>query len=318
MNTQKKTGTAALLAALAMTGAVTARGADVGTDYLGDPSLMVAVTGGSESRTHENGSGTYGAVSYDYSIGKYEVTNAQYAKFLNAVGVTTTDNDLLLYNPEQLNYGLTWSGDQFGGDNRPVVYVSLYDAMRFVNWLTNGGTTDSDTESGLYAFSGVNTLTSTPDHATSTGWVIANQNEWYRAAYYNGEGGFWDYATQSNDHSGDRDASNGQNSKDSGNGNVALEAGSFIYATSFFGTYDQGANVCEWNEERVVRGGGFNNVESITAYDNPALGAANQANYIGFRVVRLMAVPEPGMVAGVLGGVALVIGVWVRRSRRTL
>ena len=34
----------------------------------------------------------YGAVGYSYRIGKYEVTNSQYAEFLNAVAATDTYN----------------------------------------------------------------------------------------------------------------------------------------------------------------------------------------------------------------------------------
>jgi len=37
----------------------------------------------------------FGAVSYEYRIAKHEVTNAQYAEFLNAVAATDTNN---LYN----------------------------------------------------------------------------------------------------------------------------------------------------------------------------------------------------------------------------
>lgn len=33
---------------------------------------------------------TYGAVSYEYNIGKYEVTIGQYTSFLNAVAATDT------------------------------------------------------------------------------------------------------------------------------------------------------------------------------------------------------------------------------------
>ncbi|MDR1279699.1 MAG: formylglycine-generating enzyme family protein [Opitutaceae bacterium] len=322
-----KNGIAALLATLAtlaMTGAVTAFA--VGTDYLSDASLMVAVTGGNESN---NG---YGAVSYDYSIGKYEVTNAQYAKFLNTIGVTTSNNSLNLYNSDQASYGLTWSGSQFVGDDRPVVSVSFYDAARFVNWLTNGGAADSDTETGLYVFDGVNNLVSTPDHtaaaAAGGGWVIANENEWYRAAYYNGDGGWWNHATQSNDHSGTLTASNGQNYYGSGNGNVALAVGSFINATSYFGTYDQGGNVWEWNDtihsdnNRVWRGGSFGYDANYLAaasgrgYNGPA----DEASSIGFRVASLTAVPEPSMWGSAMGVTMLVTGMWVRwvrRGRRT-
>jgi len=39
----------------------------------------------------------YGAVAYDYSIGKYEVTAGQYTAFLNAVAVTDTYG---LYNTD--------------------------------------------------------------------------------------------------------------------------------------------------------------------------------------------------------------------------
>ena len=43
-----------------------------------------------------SGTTGYGAVSETYRIGKYEVTNAQYAAFLNAVAATDTN---ALYNP---------------------------------------------------------------------------------------------------------------------------------------------------------------------------------------------------------------------------
>ncbi|RRJ97061.1 PEP-CTERM sorting domain-containing protein [Opitutaceae bacterium TAV4] len=317
MNTHTtKTRTAALLAAAMITlGAGTAFGAAVGTDYLSDASLMVVVMGGSESN---NG---YGAVSYDYSIGKYEVTNAQYALFLNTIGVTTSNNSLNLYSASQALYGLTWSGSQFVGDNRPVVYVSYYDAARFTNWLTNGGTANSSTESGLYVFDGANTLVSVPDHAAASGWVVANENEWYRAAYYNGAGGWWDYATQSNDYSGTLTASNGQNYNGSGNGNKALEAGSFINASSYFGTYDQGGNVWEWIDSiyfgtsRVVRGGGFSNGGSnlSAASGRNGTSPAIEDSILGFRVASLTAVPEPATYAA-LAGLAM-LG-WAALRRR--
>ena len=87
-----------------------------------------------------------GAVAYEYRIGKYEVTNAQYAAFLNAVAATDANN---LYDTNMginARGGITRSGASGSftyavkanmGD-KPVNYVSWYDALRFCNWLHNG------------------------------------------------------------------------------------------------------------------------------------------------------------------------------------
>jgi hypothetical protein len=75
MNTTKRTGTGALLAALAMTGATAFGALDI-------PMVKVGDAGNAADPATD---GSYGAVSYDYYIGTYEVTNAQYTAFLNAV-----------------------------------------------------------------------------------------------------------------------------------------------------------------------------------------------------------------------------------------
>ncbi len=38
-----------------------------------------------------DGTTGYGSISYDYRIGKYEITNAQYVEFLNSVDPTGAD-----------------------------------------------------------------------------------------------------------------------------------------------------------------------------------------------------------------------------------
>ena len=50
-------------------------------------------------------SGPYGAVGYAYNIGKYEVTNAQYADFLNAKGAS---NSAGIYNATMGHTGGTY------------------------------------------------------------------------------------------------------------------------------------------------------------------------------------------------------------------
>jgi formylglycine-generating enzyme required for sulfatase activity len=80
-------------------------------------------------------------VPYDYSIGTYEVTNAQYAEFLNAKAAS---DPLGLYNvfmgaTSQGGISRTGVSGSFvytaipGRENRPVDFVSWYDAVRFAN-----------------------------------------------------------------------------------------------------------------------------------------------------------------------------------------
>ena len=99
----------------------------------------------------------YGGVDYAYRISKHEVTNAQYTEFLNAVDPTGA-NPTSLYNSsmasnarrDRLNSGAA-DGSQYelkaGREQNPVVFVSFFDAMRFVNWLHNGQGS-GDTEIG--------------------------------------------------------------------------------------------------------------------------------------------------------------------------
>jgi len=86
-----------------------------------------------------------------------------------------------------------------GYENRPVVFVSFLDAMRFANWLGNGQGR-GNTETGAY------TLTLgglAPRNAGATVW-IPSENEWYKAAYHQpaAQGGdadnYWLYPTGSN------------------------------------------------------------------------------------------------------------------------
>ena len=51
----------------------------------------------------------YGAVAYEYKIGKYEVTNAQYGAFLNAKATTDSHG---LYNTNMATIGITQNGSR--------------------------------------------------------------------------------------------------------------------------------------------------------------------------------------------------------------
>jgi formylglycine-generating enzyme len=106
--------------------------------------------------------GSYGAVAYEFQIGKYEVTNAQYAAFLNVVAATDTYS---LYDTNMGSNaagGITRSGSsgsytyatKSGFETKPVNYVSFWDAARFANWLNNGQGS-AGTETGSYTLGSV-------------------------------------------------------------------------------------------------------------------------------------------------------------------
>ncbi len=214
-----------------------------------------------------------GAVAYEYNIGTYEVTNAQYVEFLNAAAKTDPYG---LYNTNMAGIygGISRSGsgtdvDPYvymakGNDsnwaNRPVNYVSWYDAARFSNWLTTG-----DTETGIYTFTS-GSLTSILDHETAaqtlgkTAWFIPTEDEWYKAAYHKNDGAtgnYFDYPTSSdavpNNDLINPDPGNNANFYDGtytytiGSPYYTTEVGEFENSESPYGTFDQGGNLYEWN-----------------------------------------------------------------------
>lgn len=268
-----------------------------------------------------NGAGC-GSVPYDYALGKFEVTNAQYAEFLNAKAAS---DPLGLYSAEMgtdaTSGGITRSGAdgafsyaaKVGFESKPVVYVSWFDAARFANWLHNGQGS-GDTESGAYTLVGglpepTNGLTVTRN--TGATFFLPSENEWYKAAYYDAGGGYFEYPVGTDVQTGCvAPASDGGNSAncDAAVG-APTDVGSYGLSVGPYGTFDQGGNAAEWNEQispfnpdqRGFRGGSWA-LEPITlAASLPAdLVPATESEDIGFRVTTL--VPEPGGLLLVLAG----------------
>jgi formylglycine-generating enzyme required for sulfatase activity len=281
-------------------------------------------------------------VAYSYDIGKYEVTNTQYMAFLNAVAATDTFS---LYNTNMGSSqfgGITRSGSsgsytyatKSGFENKPVNYVSFWDATRFANWLNNGQGSAS-TETGSYTLGSVtNPVNGSVTRNGGANWVVTSENEWYKAAYYDptksGGAGYWLHATQS-DTLGNNTAfgaTNGANffDGDYANGGISgpgtTVVGAYANADSFYGTFDQAGNESEWNESimnsnsRLLRGGSWSSVDevSVRSSNRLALDASAERLYAGFRVASLAVIPEPSTFGAAMGVAALGV-VMMRRSK---
>ena len=289
---------------------------------------------------------TYGAVAYDFNIGKYEVTIGQYTSFLNAVAATDTYS---LYNASMatdLNVaGISRSGASGsytyavvnnGGDssNRPITYVSWFDAARFANWMNNGATNGASTETGAYTLNGATSGVNFTKNAGAT-WWIPSEDEWYKAAYYKGGGtnaGYWVYPTQSDTAPGNvvggaanqANYNNGvysvtQSASYVGTLNYLTDAGAFSNNASAYDTFDQGGNVWEWNDavigsSRGLRGGSWVNFDNLLQSSvRDIVDPTIEYSFVGFRVA---SVPEPSTAVLVLMGAAALW--WWRRRKSAL
>jgi formylglycine-generating enzyme required for sulfatase activity len=280
---------------------------------------------------HPNG---VGAVGYAFLIEKTEVTNAQYTAFLNAVAATDT---YALYSTSMGSE--TWGGILRNGppgsytyavkapalsgaypyDDKPVVFVSSGDAMRFANWLHHGQPTGvqdaTTTEDGAYTLNGAVTDTALAAVTRYAGarWWLPSEDEWYKAAYHKNDGvtgNYWDYPTGTdivpNNNLPSSDTGNSANFFDNdfttGDSSYPLtNAGAYTLSDSPYGSFDHGGNVWDWNETlffgslRGIRGGSWgDNSDHLHASDwFNVLNPTEESNHIGFRVA---SIPEPSSI----------------------
>ena len=276
-----------------------------------------------------------GAVADAFQIMKFEWTNSQYVDFLNAVDPNGT-NPNSVYNANMgsdARGGISFDTNASTGSkyaaranmgDKPVNYVSWFDAARVANWLQNGQGTGS-TETGAYTLNGATTGNAPAVNSGAT-YYIPTEDQWYKAAYYKGSGsnaGYWDYATQSDtaptavtaDATGIGSAgSTGNfanynrgadwNGQDGNVTTVGTNGG-----PSAYGAFDMGGTVYEWNDltgaagsSRGLRGGDWGSVAFDLSSSSRLTFAPSFGNVSsGFR---LAAVPEPSTYAMALAGLA--------------
>jgi formylglycine-generating enzyme len=283
-----------------------------------------AVTVGNPNNANDTGGSKIGAVAYSYQIGTYNVTIGQYAAFLNSVAKTdpyslyntkmATDMNVAGIQRSGSSGSYTYSVINNGGNsaNRPITYVSWFDAARFANWMTNGQGSGS-TETGAYTLKGAVSGNAVAANAGAK-FRLPTGNEWYKGAYYSpttgGTGGYYAYATQSDTAPGNVIGS-GTNQANYNNGgysvtqlssydsnqNYLTDVGAFSGSGSFYGTFDQSGNVYQWNDldglassgsSRGLRGGGWNDIVSGPFFVSSSGGFSRDPSFedslFGFRL----------------------------------
>ena len=242
----------------------------------------------------------YGAVDYTYKISSTEVTIAEFAASGAGDG----------------NEGYWNDGTRTVGTAAPASYVSLYEAMKYCNYLTSG-----NVDNGAYVFSaGVYQSTDRASAITTHGTIYAlpTEDEWYKAAYWTGLG----YSDYANGDDVGTDPTHGTTSGwnyyngayVNGSPNYTWEAG--YGGEEQNGTVDMMGNVWEWMEDSagVVRGGSCGSSESsLRSSSRYDYGPSAQTFDVGFRPVEVVPEPATVLLFGIGG-----IGAWIlRRNKKT-
>ena len=157
--------------------------------------VRVDAPGNLPDRNH-HGQGEFGAVIDTFRIAETQVTNDQFAEFLNAVA----QGDASAYDPapafshaaiRKTTLGNGRYGYEVLASERlkPVTNVSWFDAARYCNWLHNGKPNGDrgkeTTEDGAYALS----AGESPVRNKKARFFLPTEDEWYKAAYFNADGG---------------------------------------------------------------------------------------------------------------------------------
>jgi formylglycine-generating enzyme required for sulfatase activity len=305
-----------------------------------------------------------GAVADSFRIMKFEFTNQQYTDFLNSVDARGS-NPYSIYNSNMgsdRRGGISFTSGAASGSkyavktnmgDKPVNYVSWFDAARVSNWYQNGATSLSSTETGAYTLNGA-TSGNAPAVNFGATYYIPTENQWYKAAYYKGgstNAGYWDYATQSNSAptavratTVGTGTSGGVSPVTSGNfanydqaatwntpltspttGNVTTVGTNG--GASAYDAFDMSGNLGEWNDltgaagSRGTRGGHWSSdgpVGLSSTQRTASRAPSDESNTLGFRLGAPVPipVPEPSTYAMALAGLAC--GGWQMMRRRRL
>ena len=293
----RKSRTTAFLALLALSAVVPAQ-ASWATQSVKLPMVSVGNPGNADDP--ETG---FGGVAKSFRISRYTITLRQYAAFLNAVArrdpnglydpALATDLNVAGIKRTRTRGGYRYSTIAPSGavqsagataGNRPVTYVTWFDAARFANWMSNGqprGRQGSrTTEDGAYNLTSrsarrglaVARNRTNPNTRRAPRYLIPTEDQWYKVSYYSpdlneGAGGYFDFGTLSDTQPGNAVSdSPGQANYTPSAGatagrfsltqqlsidpqqNYLTDVGAFTASPGPYGTFDMNGNVWEIND----------------------------------------------------------------------
>ena len=240
---------------------------------------------------------TFSGVNHsDYRIGTYEITNEQWTKFKNSLGLPITGNPSTAYD----------SNPYWTNTNVPTNCVSWYEAAQFVNWLNT-----SNGHQAAYKFTGTQGTgdyafdvwesgeigydASNPYRNGNAYYFLPTEDEWIKAAYWNGTN-LQTYATV-----GDTVPVAAVDTNYNWPTGEPWNVGSGYVELN--GTFDMMGNVLEWMEnpynseiytstsDHGLRGGSFSSdVSDLCSSDRIVSHPSTEAYIVGFRVA---SIPEP-------------------------
>ena len=254
----------------------------------------------------------FGSVGYVFNVGKYEISREIIEKANRQGGLSISLRDMSMFTPDSNN------------PKRPASGIDWYEAARFVNWLNiiaeKQQAYNTDSNGNFINWSTSESSSSNQFRHKNAYYFLPNEDEWYKAAYYNSnQNAYYRYPTSSNNQPAW--VSSGES------GAVYHVSGpadiNSAGALSPYGTMAQGGNLSEWmetafdltgnqiNENRAYRGGSFISIEvpSQTGLESESRGSLDpvvHSEYLGFRIAM---VPEPSalsLLAVGLGGLAMI------------